>query len=66
MNLGQLLDVLKQNLNLTLTIIDNGEQVITFNASGSIGVDVWLNIKEVERIGIESADHFNIYLKSST
>lgn len=62
--LEKLLNLLNKNLNLTLTIIDNDEQIITFNAAGSGAIDVILGIRIVERIGVEAADHFNIYLEA--
>lgn len=63
LRLDNLLNVLDSNLNLTLTIISNNEQIVTFNASAGVWpINQALVGEEVERIGVESADHFNIYL----
>ena len=63
MTLADLLDVLDNNLNLMLTIMD-GDPVITFNATGAGAISDELGAREVDRIGVESGEHFNIYLKA--
>lgn len=62
MTLQSLLSVLESNLNLMLTVID-GSPVITFDAAGAGAISSELGAREIDRIGVESAMHFHIYLK---
>lgn len=62
MTLAALLTLLEGNLNLMLTIID-GNPVITFDATGASAISDELGAREVDRIGVESGEHFNIYIK---
>lgn len=63
MTLTNLLEVLEGNMNLMLTIVD-GNPVITFDAAGASAISSELGLREVDRIGVETAEHFNIYLKA--
>ena len=62
MTLASLLNVLKDNLNLMLTIIDDGSPLITFDAAGASVIITEIGEREVERIGVSSVDLFHIYL----
>lgn len=64
MTLANLLLVLEGNMNLMLTIIlDGGSRLITFDAAGASAISDEIGAMEVDRIGIDTAEHFNIYLK---
>lgn len=63
MTLASLLEVLKDNMDLMLTVLDGGVRVITFDAAGGTAISTELGSREVDRLGVESSDRFNIYLK---